>query len=73
MSTGFKKADGHRCGVRLQMSSGLNKSFYIGLNVDGGINSSTTLLEPKNDSTNTGYSATSSSGRRSFAAFRFQS
>ena len=47
MSTGFRKADGHRCGVRLQMSSGLNKSFYIGLNVDGGINSSTTLLEPK--------------------------
>ena len=47
MSTGFKRADGHRCGVRLQTNSGLNKSFYIGLNVDGGINSSTTLLEPK--------------------------
>ena len=47
ISTAFKRAGGHRCGVRLQMSSALNKSFYSGLNVDGGINSSTTLLEPK--------------------------
>ena len=43
----FKRADGHRCGVRLQTSSALNKSFYIGLDVDGGINPSTTVLEPK--------------------------
>ena len=46
-STGFKRADGHRCGVRLQTSSAQNKSFYNGLNVDGGIKPSTTLLEPK--------------------------